>query len=127
MDRMRSAPSPNRFAWAMLLSLVLAMRLVTPTGFMPAFERGRLNIVECPGSGPVPMAPMSGMKHDHGKTCETCPHATATGGGLIDVEPAALAIASFVSARLIGGDVVSRSHRAGAHERPPATGPPIIA
>ena len=127
MDRMRSAQSSSRFAWAMLLSLVLAMRLVTPSGFMPAFERGQLTIIECPGSGSVPMAPMSGMRHGHGKTCETCPHATATGGGLIDTAPLALAIASFTSAPIIDGHVVSVPYRWGEHEHPPATGPPITA
>jgi hypothetical protein len=127
MVPMRAAPSPIRFAWAALLFVALAMRLVTPSGFMPVFDHGRLMILECPGTASAPMPPMSGMNHDHGKTCQSCPHATATGPGLIDAEPVALPTARFLTTALIPGHAFALSLRPGEHERPPAIGPPIPA
>lgn len=35
----------------MLLALLLGLRLLTPTGFMPAFDHGAVTIVACPAVG----------------------------------------------------------------------------
>lgn len=43
-------------AWLIVLA-ALFLRLVIPTGFMPAMEHGRLIVVPCPGFGPVSAAP----------------------------------------------------------------------
>jgi hypothetical protein len=118
----------RRAWWAAVLSLVLALRLLTPAGFMPAFEAGRLTIVECPGSGAVQaMPPMRGMHHDRNQSCQSCPHATATGAGLVDAGPAAFGRASVLAfPRLLLLTFVLPA-RSIAHDRPPAIGPPIPA
>lgn len=116
-----------RAAWAMVLALVLAMRLVTPTGFMPSFSEGRLTVVDCPGSGPTPMMPMSGMDHSQKKICQSCPHATATGAGLVDGQPLVPVAASFDAMQHDAAPVLALSLPRGQHDRPPAIGPPIPA
>jgi hypothetical protein len=40
-----STAIPERMIWAALLALALALRLLTPAGFMPAFDRGAVSIV----------------------------------------------------------------------------------
>lgn len=124
---MRTAPNQFRAVWAMMLALVLAMRLVTPAGFMPSFNQGRLTVVECPGSGPMPMMPMSGMDHSQKKVCQSCPHATATGAGLVDGQPLLLAATTFATVSHSIASAFALSLRRGQHERPPAIGPPIPA
>jgi hypothetical protein len=124
---MRTAPTQFRAVWAMMLALVLAMRLVTPAGFMPSFGGGRLTVVECPGSGPMPMMPMSGMDHNQKKLCQSCPHATATGAGLVDAQPLLLTATTFATVSHSIASAFALSLRRGQHERPPAIGPPIPA
>ena len=124
---MRTATSQLRAAWAMMFALVLAMRLVTPAGFMPAFDQGRLTVVECPGSGPMPMPPMSGMDDSQRKVCQSCPHGTATGAGLVDAQPLLIPAASFATVPPRLFTPASIPLRRGEHERPPAIGPPIPA
>lgn len=123
----RAALAPVRFHWAALFAVTLAMRLLTPSGFMPAFDQGRLMIVDCPGSGAAPMLPMRGMGHDPGKTCQLCPHAIATGAGLTDPVPVGIGapiFAAFVPViwRLLTFEVANIKH-----SRPPAIGPPLSA
>jgi hypothetical protein len=111
----------------MIFAVVLAMRLVTPAGFMPWFDQGRLTVVECPGSGPMPMAPMSGMDDSQKKVCQSCPHGTATGAGLVDAPPLLAAVESFATVTPRLATLQSLPLRRGEHERPPAIGPPIPA
>ena len=127
MFPMRTAPTLKSAAWAMILALALAMRLVTPAGFMPMFDGGRLTVVECPGSGPMPMMPMSGMDQGQKKLCQSCPHATATGAGLVDAKPLMPEIARFAPVPLSVGSDFTLALARGQHERPPAIGPPILA
>jgi|SRR5579872_1055895 len=127
MLRVRAAPSSFRFLWAALFALTLAMRLLTPSGFMPAFDHGEFTIVDCPASSAAPMAPMRGMGHDPAKPCQLCPHAVATGAGLADAPPLGIyppIFSAFVPAvlRVFTLDVASRKHN-----RPPAIGPPLPA
>ena len=127
MLAMRTAPSQFRAAWAVMLALVLAMRLVTPAGFMPSFDQGRLTVVECPGSTSMPMPPMSGMDDSQKKVCQSCPHGTATGAGLVDAQPLLAPAENYPTAMPRVGTLWSLPLRSGEHERPPAIGPPIPA
>ena len=115
-----------RSATAALFALILAMRLLTPVGFMPAFEGGKLAIIECPGGNLAPMPAMPGMRHDHRNVCQSCPHATASGGGLIDAPSFAAAVAYPNEARPLLASNVSPFVATGDHDLPPAIGPPFI-
>jgi hypothetical protein len=113
-----------------VLALVLTMRLLTPAGFMPALDGGRLEVVACPGGDSTPMRAMAGMHHDHGKTgkvCQSCPHATASGAGLIDGAPLALAGSSFLAVPPLLGRAILLPARSSDHDRPPSIGPPLPA
>lgn len=124
---MRTAPSHARAVWALMLALVLAVRLVTPAGFMPAVDHGRLTIVDCPGSDPAPMAPMTGMGHDKSKGDQTCPFATATGAGTVGDQPLLLVPERFAAVPHAHDVDIHFSLPRGQHDRPPAIGPPIPA
>lgn len=127
MLRMRRATSEIRALWAVLFALALALRLVTPTGFMPAVEHGRLTIVECPGSFPQPILPMHGMDHSRGKASQDCPFATATGAGWAGEQPSIPIKPLVISTPQWLGAERSFSLPRGQHDRPPAIGPPISA
>jgi len=128
----RAAPAVTRFAWGAMLALVLALRLLTPTGFMPSFDRGRITVVPCDGivATPPPMTMAHHGDHDghqHGKAGhQTCPYAAGASPGLLpldlfaglDQPPiSATAVAAFAAA------FVLRSRQ----DRPPSTGPPVAA
>jgi len=125
MLRMRRAASEIRALWAVVFALALALRLVTPTGFMPAVEHGRLTLVECPGS--IPLPPMHGMDHSRGKASEPCPYATATGAGVAGEQPRLQLEPMAGSAPEWRGAERIFSIPRGQHDRPPAIGPPISA
>jgi len=79
-----------RSAVALAMALLLALRLLSPAGFMPEFVDGAVTIVACPDAGPV--AAMAGHDHQQSKAKlhQTCPYAAAAGlGGLVN-EPAPL-------------------------------------
>lgn len=124
MLRVRAALVPVRFLWAALFAVTLAMRLLTPSGFMPAFDQGRLTIVDCPGSGAAPMLPMRGMDHDPGKTCRLCPHAIATGAGLTDGAPVGIGAPIFAAFVPVIWQLLTLEVASIKHSRPPAIGPP---
>src|SRR6478672_4615471 len=90
MPQMRSASLPSRAIWAAVLTLLLAVRLLSPAGFMPAFDQGAVAIVACPDFDPPPppMAMPGHHHHDPGKHHQTCPYAA----GASVAAPAHLAI-----------------------------------
>jgi hypothetical protein len=121
---MRTATLISRSICAAALALLLSIRLLSPAGFMPAFDRIGITIVACPDAdgGAMPM-----HKH-HGKTLhEPCPYAYASALSAIgaDWTPFVLEI-SFVAALILGRPFpfVEQHQR---RERPPSIGPPIAA
>jgi hypothetical protein len=127
----RAAPVLTRSAWAAMLALVLALRLMTPTGFMPSFDDGPA-VVPCDGivAAPPPMKMAHRAHHDghqHGTAGhQTCPYAAGASPALLPldsfagIEPpliSATAVAAFAAA------FVLRSRQ----DRPPSTGPPAAA
>lgn len=115
-----------RSAAAALLMLLLAVRMLSPAGFMPAFDGGTITIVACPDYE-VPDSPMASHHHGGGKKDhQPCPYAAGA---------AAATMANFVllpAAPLFAADLpVGRmfaslaKHRDG--ERPPPRGPPLAA
>src|SRR5690349_5197898 len=125
MPQMRSAPLPVRSICAALLALLLALRVLSPAGFMPAFEHGSVTIVPCPDQGPAP-APITHHHHGPNKLHQPCAYATG------DTPAAALEFA-FGAALLFAAGVVlpGRTFRHAefqrVRERPPLRGPPLTA
>ena len=125
MTAMRHAHAPTRTAWAMMLGLLLALRLLSPAGFMPAFADGRVTIVACPDTFDAPIA----AHHHHGETGQSlhqhCPYASAAGLGALAADFAPL-LGDLIPAAtgLVAGTIQQSSHD---HRqlRPPTRAPPI--
>jgi hypothetical protein len=122
---MRSASLPTRTICAALLALLFALRMLSPAGFMPAFDHGAVTIVTCPDydSPPSPMSMSGHHHHDPKKAHQACPYAAgaaaATASGLATLA----ALFLFAAAPLVGRpfgllDPLLR-------ERPPSRGPPL--
>jgi hypothetical protein len=124
---MRAAPAPIRGLLACALALVLALRLLMPAGFMPAFDRGAVTIVICPDADPSEV-PVAGHHHHAPKKLhQPCPYASAAAlGGLIGEHPLLEAMLAIGLALLLGR-TFSFLERQREHERPPLRGPPIPA
>jgi hypothetical protein len=125
---LRSAATP-RFAWAALLVAILALRLVTPVGFMPAFDHGAVTIVACTdadGGAPVNLP----HHHHHGgpKTLhQPCPFAAGLGLGALAADFFPLLEVLIFTAALLLGRTFLFLERHGARERPPTRAPPFPA
>jgi hypothetical protein len=120
---------PTRVACAALFALILALRLLTPAGFMPAFDHGTVTIVACPDAEPAPPMNMAGHHHHHDpkKLHQACPYASAAGLGGLLADIALLAALLAVGLALLLGRSFRFLERQRAHERPPLRGPPIPA
>lgn len=116
-----------RRAMALALALILAMRLLTPAGFMPAFDHGAVTIVACPDAEPS-IAPMAAHHGGHSKKLhQPCPYAAASGlGSLVADFGPPIGLIFFAVALQLGRTFlfIERSRSA---ERPPSRGPPIPA
>jgi len=108
------------------LTLLLAVRLLAPTGFMPAFERSGIAIVICPDGGtqrPALMHHHSGkQKGEH----QPCPYAAASP---MDATPAGwgplVELLIFYTALLLGrAFLFIERHR--VRGSPPTRGPPLL-
>lgn len=126
--RMSSASVPARSRVAALLALALALRLVLPMGFMPAFDHGAATVVACPDAdGGVSLGPAhhhhGGSKVLHG----TCPYAAAGGLGALAADFAPLLAILILAPALLLGRTFLFLERSQARLRPPTRGPPIPA
>lgn len=126
---MRTAPALTRSAVAVLLALLLGLRLLGSTGYMPGFDQGRMTLIVCPDADPN--APLAlGASHHHGKmkhNNNACPYAAAAGFGALGADFTPLiAVLVFGMALLLGRTFlfVERSNK---RERPPLRGPPLPA
>jgi len=80
---MQSESLAIRAMFGAFLAIALALRLLSPAGFMPAFDHGAVTIVACPDYG------AAAAHHHHGdpkKLQHQCPYgaaaATATHAGI---------------------------------------------
>lgn len=110
--------------------LVLSMRMLVPTGFMPVASDGRMVIQLCTGTGPATMvldlgkaAPTSGDQHQAGDG--PCTFAGAFAGGLLAAAMPTILAPALAIARLSHGAAIAdlTVHRLAAPP-PPAIGPP---
>ena len=110
---------------AMLLALLLAVRLLAPAGFMPAFDHGAVAIVACTDAEPAP--PMhhhhGNLKHEH----QQCPYASASSLGALGADFAALFDVLIFAVALLLGRSFLFLERNNARQRPPTRAPPIPA
>lgn len=128
MAGLRTATIPTRAIWAGLLALVLALRLLTPAGFMPAFEHGRVAMVVCPDADPVPAAAMPIHHHgDHKNLRQSCPYAAASALGTFGADAPLLVATLKVGPALLLGRTFLFLEKSRSHERPPLRGPPLPA
>ena len=128
---MRTAPAFARVACAALLALLLGLRLLGATGYMPGFHRGAVTIIVCPDADPdAPLAVdahhhQGDSKHKHGSTCS---YASASSLGALGAEfGALLAVLIFAAAALLLGRTFLFLERNRLRERPPTRGPPLSA
>ena len=125
MIRMREAPASTRFGAAALLALLLALRSLSPAGFMPAFDHGSVTIVVCPGE--APMQTDHRGPGDHKSLHQPCPYASASAPAATSPDWAPLLPLLFFAAVLLLGRAFAFVERQVGRERPPLRGPPIPA
>lgn len=122
--------------WSLwLLALVLALRSLVPTGWMPTAGDDGIRVLLCTGSGPVALVLHPGGDHrdgDHrdgdgapGEIRDPCPFAVALGKAApppppdAEIAPAVAHAQAHVAMLATIGAIVRRSLR------PPARGPPL--
>lgn len=122
---LRRIPLSLRVLLGLSLALLIAVRLLSPVGFMPSFEHGAVAIVACPDfDPPSPMA-----HHHQGKTAkhQSCPYASASSLGAADDGGFTFAAVLLVGAALLLGRASDYVEEARRYRRPPLRGPPIRA
>lgn len=128
---MRTAPSLARFVCAALLALLLALRLLGATGYMPGFEHGAVTIVVCPDADVDAPLAIEVAHHHHGhskhKHGGTCPYASASSLGALGAEFGALLAIMIFAVALGLGSPLPLLERKRLRERPPSHGPPLSA
>lgn len=120
----RTGPRRMRALLALAFAFLLGVRLLSPPGFMPAFDRGSIAIVACPDYD-RPAAPVAHHHHgDSKKFQQHCPYAAASAAAApVDlVEVAALFLAG---ATLLLGRPFRLLKRQRPRDRPPSRGPPV--
>jgi hypothetical protein len=128
---MRTAPSIARFSCAALLALLLGLRLLGATGYMPGFEHGAVTIVVCPDADVDAPLAVDVAHHHHGhskhKHGGLCPYASASSLSALGAEfGALLAVLIFAGALLLGRTPIFLE-RNRLRERPPSRAPPLPA
>ncbi len=129
---MRSASVHSRALCALMLALLLGLRLIGSTGYMPSVDHGRIAIVVCPDADiNAPFAPAAGHHHHHGGSKHehgTCPYAAAAALGSLGADfGLLLAAVAFLAVALLLGRALVLPVRDALRIRPPSRGPPLPA
>lgn len=130
MVRMRATSTSVRFAWVAVFALLLALRLLGSTGYMPAMDHGSFAIVVCPDADPNAPLSLGMMHHHHGHgnhDHNQCPYAAAGALGALGGDWTPLLAVLLVGIALMLGRTFQFIERQSTRERPPAIGPPIPA
>jgi hypothetical protein len=120
----------RRSAAAALIALLLGLRLLGATGYMPAFEHGSMTIVVCPDADADAPLAVGVAHHHHGQSKHThgvCPYASASWLGTLGVDFGTLAGALIFAAALLLGRTFRFLERNRLRERPPSRAPPLPA
>ena len=114
-----------RWATATLFALLLAVRLLSPAGFMPTFDHGSIAIVLCPDGEPAAAAMTHHHHHGDPKLQQRCPYAAgaapATSSDFAGIVAVLLTVAALLSFQSFEA-LIRR-----LHDRPPLRGPPLPA
>jgi hypothetical protein len=126
MPAMRHASPLTRSAWGALLALLLAVRLLSPAGFMPAFEHGRVTIVACPDADGIAQS-MAAHHHpgDHRGTHQPCPYASASSLGALGADFGPLLSVQLPAGAAPIGITAPQLSLGNERVRPPTRAPPI--
>jgi hypothetical protein len=132
---MRAASGSIRFAWAALFALLLSVRVLASSGYMPELEDGRLTLMLCPDgqwtaqSSAMPdMAGMAG--HDDRSSSHhhlTCPYAAAAAMPFASAESAKILVLAPLPFIAFAGNALATFVDRRRFERPYSTGPPLRA
>lgn len=125
--RLRTASATARWLCAALFALLLALRLLSPAGFMPAFEHGNLTIVACPDGVFEPPTAMTMHHHQQSKNHERCPYASASSPSAFAAESIAILGSLVLVSALLLGRAFQFTKRHSRWFRPPLRGPPLTA
>ena len=120
-----------RLVAAALLALLLGLRLLGATGYMPGFEHGAVTIIVCPDAeADAPLA-VNVAHHHHGqskhKHGSACPYASASSLGALGAAFAVLPALSIFAVALMLGRTFLYLERSRLRTRPPTRGPPLSA
>lgn len=111
------------FAW--LAVLALAVRLLVPTGYMPAVSHGHVAIVACPGVAAMPGHDRHGDA-PHAGFEQPCAFAALAAPVTAAVDAVLLVVALAIVAARALRPIAQPWRDAGLRWRPPLRGPPVI-
>jgi len=121
----------HRSAAAALLALLLGLRLLGATGYMPAFEHGAATIIVCPDADADAPLAVDVAHHHHGQSKHKhggiCPYASASSLGALGAEFGALFGALIFVVALLPGRTFQFLERNRLRTRPPSRAPPLPA
>jgi hypothetical protein len=126
----RTASLAARSIVAALLVLLLALRLVGATGYMPGVDHGTPTVIICPdadANAPLAIGP---AHHHHGQAQHDhnmCPYAAAGALGAVGPEWTPLLAVLIFAVPLLLGRMFLFMERQSNRDRPPAIGPPLPA
>ena len=130
MISVRTAPALTRAIWGALLALLLALRLIGATGYMPGDDHGRLTVIVCPDADVNAPLAVGTAHHHHGHlkhNHNNCPYAAAAAVGALGADFVALiGVLTFGAALLLGRSFLFLE-RNNLRRRPPTRAPPIPA
>ena len=124
-------PAIHRSAAAVLVALLLGLRLLGATGYMPGFEHGAMTIIVCPDADPDEPLALDVAHHHHGQSKHkhggACPYASASSLGALGAGFGTLLVVSIFAAALLLGRTFLFLEHSRIRERPPTRGPPLSA
>jgi hypothetical protein len=128
--RRAALTSTHRACWAVGFAFLIAMRLLTPAGFMPAWADGQVRIILCDDSG-TQIGAATDHAH-HGKTDgsrhrQSCPYAAASATPFLAPPAIGVVPPLSVAPDLTANTPVARLQLQWKIERPPSRAPPVLA
>jgi hypothetical protein len=127
MAKMGTVSAVARTLSALVLALLLGLRLLSPAGFMPAFERGVVTIVACPDTLGAAAPAHHHDSPDRKTVHQPCPYAAASALGALPGQWVPAAALPGLAIVLLAAPSFAFVERHRANERPHPTGPPLVA